>query len=1362
MHNRIFKINRFWYVLMCLYFYNTIYAQYSFGGYDFPNEEAFADAASEAGDPPAGAGLLPNGAPSVHDALTDINLNSWVIAGGNQALADIRFTDNVIVNESGDDFVVFEYGTSDTYGVAVSTTGTAAGLTAMIDYSGTQAIDLDDFGIAADATVSFIRIQPNKQPGPGTGEWSADIQEIGALHSSSDPADIPDAFDFDDGSDQGWTMEGIYAYETYPTIYTNPFTIEWDDATQYPGTAGSDPVGDNMGSLSVYASNFILPGNFYAGASYWLVDVVSPVVSSDLQWQNITGVTANIHAAGFSSGEASVQILLNATRHSDAQEVWLRELVGGQGVYHSLISGWKGINADKFGDLSGYTINHVRVRIFGDPSITGSMREVNIDDVTPIGGSTGTGLSGIVTIDMCGEGSNYIMISYDSYFAQAHQLTHARIDFTGVNVDIDSFLAFCCDGASSEITDIQKTSEDRVLEVDFSGFTPGKSICIDLDLDFQSSGSGTPYGSTYEGATVELTFTGLSGLCSMPLTGSFIETDTWTAKAAFSCDGISSPPPDPPSNLRVHVLTDQFHILWQDNSSDEEGFVLEHYTVQTYPLSWTTLATLNSNITSFQMDNPTLNMTHHFRVKAFNEHGSSAYSDEVSAQFLMSLSWISINAPNGGEVWAPGSIQEITWTTGTIFNPTEVNIWYSTDGGSNWIDPPVASNYNNTGSCLWTIPDTPSENCVLKIADAADGSPYDLSHDPFTIGVSTEPILSVSPLTLDFGTETEQLTFQIDNSGTGTLTWNVVENPDEPWITAVAPASGSGPATITVDADRSQLSGEQGGGLISVTSNGGDQDITVLIEKEAVVLPEEWTYTDNTGNNAVVILPTTADPNIDGSPIIPGDYIGVFTPAGLCCGWAEWQEQNVSITLWGDDSQTVEIDGFQAGETVSYRVFRPSDDTEWTSVTVAYSQGTGQYAADAILVLSQFDASEYTTISLELDQGWNMFSINVDPVDPDVETVLAPIVNELIIMKNSSGQTYIPDYDINHIGAFDFRQGYKGYLSQSVSLEISGQTVPPSTPIDLPEGWDMISYLPTLPMDVETALASIVDPLVIAKNGSGETYIPDYDINLIGDMMPGEGYQVYLDAATTLTYPDGVPGFPKLASVSGRSHHSIMEHFQFTHNTGENATVIITTDIQPGYSDGTLLADQDEIGAFTSGGLCCGAILWEDENTAVTVWGDDLQTTEKDGFQSGDTLYFKVYNHQTGCEYPAFVNYEEGDGPTYQTDGIYVLTEFIGQIPSDVHMDAINPIPDQFVLTQNYPNPFNPSTQIQIAIPEPCFVSLKIYDLLGREIETLIYEPKNPGFYSVEWFATDASSGVYLIRIEAGRFIRTQKVVLSK
>ena len=85
-----------------------------------------------------------------------------------------------------------------------------------------------------------------------------------------------------------------------------------------------------------------------------------------------------------------------------------------------------------------------------------------------------------------------------------------------------------------------------------------------------------------------------------------------------------------------------------------------------------------------------------------------------------------------------------------------------------------------------------------------------------------------------------------------------------------------------------------------------------------------------------------------------------------------------------------------------------------------------------------------------------------------------------------------------------------------------------------------------------------------------------------------------------------------------------------------------------------------------------------------------------------------------------------------------------------------------FDLSQNYPNPFNPTTTIKYQIPELSFVTLKIYDVLGSEVATLINEEKPVGSYDVEWVAAGLPSGIYFYRIQTGNFIETKKMLLLK
>jgi len=88
--------------------------------------------------------------------------------------------------------------------------------------------------------------------------------------------------------------------------------------------------------------------------------------------------------------------------------------------------------------------------------------------------------------------------------------------------------------------------------------------------------------------------------------------------------------------------------------------------------------------------------------------------------------------------------------------------------------------------------------------------------------------------------------------------------------------------------------------------------------------------------------------------------------------------------------------------------------------------------------------------------------------------------------------------------------------------------------------------------------------------------------------------------------------------------------------------------------------------------------------------------------------------------------------------------------------------PLTFDLFQNYPNPFNPSTKIEYQVPEMSLVTIKIYDLLGREIKTLMNEEKPAGEYEVEFDGTGLPSGVYFYQLRAGNFVETKKMILMK
>ena len=89
-------------------------------------------------------------------------------------------------------------------------------------------------------------------------------------------------------------------------------------------------------------------------------------------------------------------------------------------------------------------------------------------------------------------------------------------------------------------------------------------------------------------------------------------------------------------------------------------------------------------------------------------------------------------------------------------------------------------------------------------------------------------------------------------------------------------------------------------------------------------------------------------------------------------------------------------------------------------------------------------------------------------------------------------------------------------------------------------------------------------------------------------------------------------------------------------------------------------------------------------------------------------------------------------------------------------------LPNVFALNQNYPNPFNPSTSIKYQLPKQAFVTIRVYDVLGREVTTLVNETKQAGYYEANFDASKLSSGLYFYKIEAGEFTDTKKMILVK
>jgi len=154
-------------------------------------------------------------------------------------------------------------------------------------------------------------------------------------------------------------------------------------------------------------------------------------------------------------------------------------------------------------------------------------------------------------------------------------------------------------------------------------------------------------------------------------------------------------------------------------------------------------------------------------------------------------------------------------------------------------------------------------------------------------------------------------------------------------------------------------------------------------------------------------------------------------------------------------------------------------------------------------------------------------------------------------------------------------------------------------------------------------------------------------------------------------------------------------------------------------------------------------------------------------FQLDDTYYYmiQVYSNEIDGEKLTFKYYDKTNDEVieYSETLTFENNMIVGDGFNTFGLSReVRPLPDNFNLDTAYPNPFNPTTTLSFAIPIDTEVSLSIYNLQGREVVSLINGNMEAGYHSALWNADSHSSGLYFVKMVAGEYINTQKLMLVK
>jgi hypothetical protein len=574
--------------------------------------------------------------------------------------------------------------------------------------------------------------------------------------------------------------------------------------------------------------------------------------------------------------------------------------------------------------------------------------------------------------------------------------------------------------------------------------------------------------------------------------------------------------------------------------------------------------------------------------------------------------------------------------------------------------------------------------------------------------------------------------------------WVLLSKPE--WVASFSPSVGTAApgaiSSVQINCLPNASDAVRSGFLVIRWADGQQAEVEIVQDKNAA--PVNWTFS-KTGHNHLVFFSHQLKANINGLPLLPGDFIGFFYKDGTqqrCAGFGRWTGTLDAVTVYGDDAATTAKEGFAPGEAFRVRIWRLSSGTESTvnAVFAAPSENslhthTERYALNGISLLNELHTEQQVSFTLQLEEGFDLFSLPILLPDPDLKSLAALAAGKILEIQDDREAMFVPATGQNSIGDLDVRQGYRSKASAPLRLALQGVPVSPSKyPIPVRSGWQLIPFWSLSPKPAEQALSGILHQVEVVKDLRGNLFIPAFGINTLETFTPGKAYWLKSSGPDTLSYPDVfMAPAAKLPAEGGIRAVAEARYFRAERKDPLEigAVLVVLAEGAP-----RELTPGDEIAVLDPSGRVAGASVFEGKNMALNVLG----------MQPGEAYTLVVRDAETQAVWPLSPRFRNTREAYFQAGALGVIESLQAPHPgrTDEHRIHAFPNPASDVLSLSLPAALSPGSVLRLMSTDGREV--RRWTLQGESIVQLSIKGLPPGPYFMQ------------LRHEAG--IWTEKLII--